>query len=251
MALAKTPVSSREVGFDVAKKPLLMRLGPLSMRRNKMMPAQQLLSASRARYCRGMVVRFALFMCVSILLLGRGVPPAYGGEAQDLRVEQGVTLYDAKTILLPLAEAGHPKAMHFIGRMHDGTTAFPTDHKVECDWYERAANAGYMTSMYNLSVCFNHGHGRAKDQEQMLHWRKKAANLGFIPAMINLAWRNQTEDEEYRYWMNMAAEHGSKYAHVDLWLGKYKSDVPDIEVRDIVCVSVRILIFDEDVLVCD
>ena len=217
---------------------------------------QQLRSAPRARYCRGMVVRFALLICVSILLLGRGVPPAYGGEAQDLRVEQGVTLYDAKkyaaakTILLPLAEAGHPKAMNMIGLMNKFGQGFPENREIGCDWYERAANAGYAKSMYNMSICYD-GVGRPKDPEMDKQWLLKAAEHGITDAMINLAWQNQTADDEYRYWMNMAAKHGSSYARTSLWLQGYKGDVPDITARDIVCVSVRILIFDEHFDVCD
>jgi len=184
-------------------------------------------------------------------------PAAIADEAQDKQVEIGVKAYDdgdyqrAKDILLPLAETGHPKAMNMVGLMHDDTTVFPNDPVVKCDWYERSASAGYMSGMYNLSTCFNHGIGRSNDKEQMLIWRTKAAELGYIPAMINLAGMDQNQGEHYRRWMNKAVKHGSKYAQVSLWLQGYKKDVPEIRVRDIFCVSLNILILDGDVLECD
>jgi TPR repeat protein len=180
--------------------------------------------------------------------------PVRADEAQDRLVEQGVAAYDAgnyaeaKVILLPLAEAGIPWAMNTVGLMHDGTGAFPNDPKTECDWYERAANAGFASGMYNLSICYDWGDGRPKDLNEMLHWRNLAAESGSIPAMINLAALDSSEGEEYRRWMNQAAQHGSVYAKVSLWLQGYKHDVPDLKVQDIVCVSVRILILDGDFL---
>ena len=199
-----------------------------------------------------------------LLCLSAMVPP--GGsvradeaqaQAQDQLAQRGITLYEdgayaeAKAILLPLAEAGHPQAMNYIGLMHDDGFVFSKDPKVECDWYESAANAGYAPGMYNLSICYNHGEGREKDEKLMLYWRTLAAEHGVSAAMINLAWMNQVEDEHYRYWMNRAVQHGSVYAQVDLWLGKYKNDVPNIKVQDIVCVSVLILILDKPFEACD
>jgi len=108
-------------------------------------------------------------------------PAAMADDAQDQQVEIGVKAYDdgdyqrAKDILLPLAEAGIPEAMHIIGRMHEGADVFPNDPKLECDWYERAAKLGLGKSMYNLSICYNHGKGRENNRERMLYWRTLAA----------------------------------------------------------------------------
>ena len=184
-------------------------------------------------------------------------PAAHADEAQDKQVEIGVAAYDdgdykrAKAILLPLAEAGNAQAMHHIGRMHEGTHVFPNDPKLECDWYERAANLGLGKSMYNLSICYNHGIGREQSREQMFYWRTKAAEHGLIQAMVNLAAEDKTHGEEYRRWMSMAAQHGNRYAMVDLWLVGYEKDVPDIRFRDIACTYIFILLFDEDITVCD
>jgi len=186
------------------------------------------------------------------------VVPAYKATPEhDQLVEQGVAFYDdkdyakAKEILLPLAEAGHAKAMNMIGRLHGGTGVFPNDPVIKCDWYEKSAKAGYLAAMYNLSSCFNHGRGRPHNIENMLHWRTMAANKGYIPAMINLSALDKSEGEEYRYWMNKAREHGSVYAKVSLYLQGYAHDVPDLYIQDKVCVYVRILILGGDFLDCD
>lgn len=175
----------------------------------------------------------------------------------DAEVDRGIEAYDAgeyqraKDILLPLAEQGHPKAMNMVGLMHHGSPVFPDDPVAECDWYDRAAKAGYASGMYNLARCYHTGSGRELDKKRDVFWLKAATENGHIRAMINLAGMDETEGPEYRRWMTMAADHGSHFALVDLWYAGYKRDVPDIEVRDITCVTARILIFREDIDVCD
>ena len=174
--------------------------------------------------------------------------PSLPTNADDL-FKLGDKAYDtgdyqrAKNILLPLAQAGLPDAMNLVGLMHFDGIVFPKDHNIECDWYEKAAKAGFARAMYNLSICYNQGLGRPKDQEKMLKWRVRAAENGSIPAMINLAALDPNEGEEYRKWMLMAQEHNSAYAKVSLWLQGYKSD-SQMNLRDFVCVSWRILIMD-------
>ena len=182
--------------------------------------------------------------------------PVHADEAQDRLVEQGVAAYDAgdyaeaKSILLPLAEAGHPWAMNMIGRMYKFGQGYAANPTVGCDWYERAANAGYANAMYNMSICYD-GFGRPDDPEMDKQWLLKAADHGVADAMVNLSALDLSEGEEYRRWMNQAVQHGSVYAQVSLWLQGYKNDVPDIKVQDIVCVSFLVLILDKDINACD
>lgn len=182
-------------------------------------------------------------------------PAAMADDAQDQQVEIGVAAYDdgdyqrAKDILLPLAEAGHPEAMHMIGRLYDGKGVFPTDLETECDWYERSANKGLAKSMYNMSICYD-GFGRPDDPEMDKFWLMNAADKGFTPAMINLAALDPDEGAEYRRWMMMAQEHDSAYAKVSLWLQGYKTD-SKMTLKDFVCVSWRILIMNGQFRDCD
>ncbi|MEG3619112.1 tetratricopeptide repeat protein [Magnetovibrio sp. PR-2] len=172
-------------------------------------------------------------------------------------LERGLALYfdkdyqAAKPILLPLAEAGEPMAMHAIGYMHDFGLTMPKDPSQACDWYEKAAQADLAKSMYSLARCYHFGKGRKPDDEQLHHWLLKAANHGHIRSMINLAGMDETEGETYRFWMNRAVQAGSKFAAVDLWFFGYENDVPGLRSQDIVCNFIRITLFGEDIDACD
>ncbi|MBL4748732.1 MAG: hypothetical protein JKY17_08285, partial [Magnetovibrio sp.] len=86
-----------------------------------------------------------------------------------------------------------------------------------------------------MSICYD-GNGRVVDSVLSRDWLLKASTHGYIPAMINLSSLDKTEGEEYRYWMNMAREHGSVFAKVDLYAQGYAHDVPNLYIQDKVCV---------------
>ena len=181
--------------------------------------------------------------------------PALPANA-DALVEQGIAAYDAedyqraKDILLPLAEAGHPEAMHRIGRMHEGLGGvFPKDPQVECDWYEKAANEGLAKSMHNMNFCYK-GQGRNKDKEKQRQWLLQAAAQDYYPSMINLARLDKTKGPEFRKWLIHAQDHGSRWARVDLWVNGYKTD-SRMTLSDFLCVTWNIFIQDRDREYCD
>ena len=140
-----------------------------------------------------------------------------------------------------------------IGRLHDGTGVFPDNPKQECDWYERAAEVGYGPAMHNLGLCFRFGSGREQDEERAMALRAMAANHGSLNAMFGMANLDTREGPDYRHWMNKAAEHGSRYAMVDLWLSNYEDDARKhgMTFGDLLCVSWYILILDNDTTACD
>jgi len=191
-----------------------------------------------------MIIRFPVVLFLSILLVSQ---VAHGGEAEDARVEQGVALYDdgkyaeAKAILLPLAESGHPKAMNMVGRLHDGTPVFPDDPVIECDWYERSAEAGYASAQSNLAKCFDLGNGRPKNIEQSLLWDELAASQGNKLSQAGLAGYYVKRDrDKYLYWGQKAAANGSR-AVMGLMLLNGDGDlVPDAKYSDVACVVVMI-----------
>ena len=181
---------------------------------------------------------------------------ATGDEAQDAQVEQGVAAYDegdyqrAKDILLPLAEAGHPKAMNMVGLMTKFGNGFTPNPEVACDWYEKSATAGYSSAMYNMSICYD-GFGRPNDPERHKFWLLRAADVGHVPAMINLSAFDPSKGEEYLKWHRLAIDHGSTFAKVSLWLDGFKDEVPDITFGEIVCVSWNIILLDGGFRECD
>ena len=207
-----------------------------------------------------MVARLSLFIAALLLTLSLSAM-AHADTAQDVQVEEGVKAYDAgdyqraKDILLPLAEAGHPKAMNMVGLMHYDTPVFPNDPVVECDWYEKAAHAGYPSGMYNMSICFD-GNGRPLNSDASKAWLLKAADHGHISAMINLAALDTAKGSDYLKWHRMAVRHGNVFAKVSLWLDAYRGEIPKHErpkvtLREIACVSWNIIILDGEFEDCD
>jgi TPR repeat protein len=205
-------------------------------------------------------VPLLIFLLCTLLTL----PSAWAQEpavedfsAMDAEVESGVQAYRAgeyvraKEILLPLAERGHPKAMNMVGLMHDGTGVFPSDPITKCDWYERAAQAGYAPGMNNLGRCFLQGEGRPLDIQASRQWFTKAAEKGALRAMLYLGGLNGVPPDEQRYWLKKAADQGSRVAAANLWLNGQREDAPDFTLLDELCVMVRIMLLKQGVTVCD
>lgn len=175
----------------------------------------------------------------------------------DAEVELGVAADDAgdyakaKTILLPLAEQGHPKAMNIIGYMHNHGHAFSTDPLAACQWYKRSADAGHAPGMYNLSICYHDGIWGAPDPVANLYWLTLAADKKVVRAMLQLAELNENEPEGRRIWLNKASDQGSQVAKYFLWLDGYGIDAPDFGLLDELCLIVRISILKQDIDACD
>lgn len=189
-----------------------------------------------------MIVRLQHLIIIAAALM-ISIPSAFADEAQDALVEQGVTAYNdgnyerAKSILLPLAEAGHPKAMNMIGRLHDGTGVLPDDPKIECDWYEKSAKMGYLSAQENLAICLYWGDGRTKDIEASIMWSHKAAEQGGKKAQASLAgYYVDTNRDQYLYWAQKAAAQGSTKAKALMWGNGDRDLVPDLHWTDLVCV---------------
>lgn len=194
-----------------------------------------------------MIAHLRHLIIIVIASLMMSIPSAFADEAQDALVEQGVVAYDAgnyeraKSILLPLAEAGHPKAMNMVGRLHDGTSVFPDDPKIECDWYEKSAIAGYISAQSNFSTCYYKGDGRTKDIDKWIYWIEKSAHQGRTLSQAALAGYYVKRDRnKYLYWAEQAIAGGSKGIAVLMWLNGDKQDVVDVSPIDIACVVVMI-----------
>jgi TPR repeat protein len=149
---------------------------------------------------------------LSVLILALGLTaPAVAQTA-----EEGYAAYDAgdyakaRTILLPLAEAGDPKAMNRIGYMYrkgKGSSQNPT---MACDWYEKAARAGFVRAQRNLGICYKEGSGREKNIDSAIHWMEKAAEQGDLDCQIDLIkLYHKRNPERARYWGQKTADRNS------------------------------------------
>ena len=172
---------------------------------------------------------------------------AAGDEAQDALVAEGVKAYDdgdyqkAKDILLPLAEAGHPKAMNMIGLMYEFIRGYSQNTRKACDWYEKSANAGYVSAQRNLAICYYWGDGRLRDEAQAIHWYRQAGEQGNKNAQAFLtAYFSSRERNEYLYWAQKAAQQGSVFAKAVMWDKGDKDLVSNLSWIDRVCIIVAV-----------
>lgn len=141
---------------------------------------------------------------------------ALAAPAAAQTAEDGFKAYDAgdyktaKAILLPLAEAGDPRAMNRIGRMHKQGNEFPADPVLACDWYEKAAELGYVGGQNNLAICYQKGIGRNTDIDKAIFWTERAAEQGSVDNQVELIRLYFDRDRgKAKYWGQKAANAGS------------------------------------------
>ena len=54
------------------------------------------------------------------------------------------------------------------------------------EWFEKSANLGHSTAMYNLGICYEEGTGVTKDVNQAREWYTKAIAQGHANAKTQL-----------------------------------------------------------------
>jgi len=147
------------------------------------------------------------------MILALSLAACLASPAVAQTVEEGFAAYDAgdyakaRSILLPLAEAGVPKAMNKIGRMHDAGKGFPRNPTIACDWYEKGALKGYAGAQNNLNICFETGQGRPVDLDKSIYWAEAAASQGILNSQIYLIKvYHKIDPEKARYWGQKTAD---------------------------------------------
>jgi len=88
------------------------------------------------------------------------------------------------------------------------------DYAKAREWYEKAADKGYVRAMINLGALY----GEAQDYAQAREWFEKAADKGNVRAMINLgALYGKAQDyAKAREWYEKAADKGDERAKAKL-----------------------------------
>lgn len=139
--------------------------------------------------------------------------------------DEAMKLYDARKykevlqILIPLADAGDPKAQNDVGIMYETGQGLNANFKIASKYYEMSANQGYsegecnfglvkkaqkkyqeavelfqksanqgnMCGEHYLAVMYQHGKGIRRDYTKALEYYKKSADKGYSLAQSNLA----------------------------------------------------------------
>ena len=149
-------------------------------------------------------------------------------KADDARAEalfqRGCTLFyekrleDALVELRAAAALGHARAMFNIGVMHEQGEGVAKNVAEAHEWYKRAAAAGSLDGMFNLTCHSRHGvpeAGIAPNRAEAMRLYRKAAEGGHVSAMINLGvvlGEDNKDDPEQIVWLKRAIEKDSKEA---------------------------------------
>ncbi len=99
--------------------------------------------------------KMKLAIPVAALLISLSV---FAGDLEDGRAAIASGDYaKARTLLLPLAEAGNPVAQNAIGVLYMEGWGVKQDYSVALKWYRNAANSGDPRARYNLGRMYDNG----------------------------------------------------------------------------------------------
>ncbi len=192
-------------------------------------------------------------LAVLTLLFSLSITPAFAQTVEDGWKAYDVGDYEqAKSIFIPLAEAGNAKAMNAIGLMQDEGNAFPSNPELACDWYEKSAKAGYASGQNNIAVCFIRGEGRPTNFDKAIQWWERAAAQGHLDAQIALIANLRTADRNRAiYWGQKAVDAGSALGRVAMRGAKLPHTGPQASITDVACVIIMIEILGKAGSYCD
>jgi TPR repeat protein len=77
-------------------------------------------------------------------------------------------------------------AANAIGVLYQQGLGVSVDYVEAMTWYQKAAEAGHGTAMFNIGVLWESGLGVTRDRDQAIAWYRKAAAAGSEPARAAL-----------------------------------------------------------------
>lgn len=124
--------------------------------------------------------------------------------------------YDAVGALAlaePLAQAGDPRAMYYMGKIYENQYGFyeiPQDMEQAVRWFEQGAALGNTACMHALGQMTMFEIGNQEARENALYWLQKGAELGDSECMVGLGYlAGQDGDYEKAVsWYQQAADAG-------------------------------------------
>lgn len=133
-----------------------------------------------------LIFAFALFAALSLGAAGAAI-------AQDDQSDAGATAFNngdyagAMEAWLPKAKDSDPEAMTNIGTLYNLGLGVKRDDKAAADWYEKAAQLGFVIAQYDLANLYYSGQGRPRDLKQAGRWYLAAAKGGHAKSQYYLA----------------------------------------------------------------
>lgn len=77
--------------------------------------------------------------------------------------------------------------MYFIAYMYSKGLGVEENQEESMNWYLKSAEAGYLSSMYNVGRRYELGNGVERNTEKAIEWYQKAAKAGNKKAAERLA----------------------------------------------------------------
>lgn len=166
-------------------------------------------------------MRAFLFAAVFAFALGQPL------HAAGASLEAGERSYKSRNYpaayreLLPLAEAGNPRAQFLISEMYYfGRSGFPKDWDKTFAWLQRAAQQGYLPAVTNLGFKYIQGRGVRQDKARGIALVRRAALAGRVESQqamgifyyIGYMDAAEQDIDEAEKWFRMGAEQGDKKA---------------------------------------
>ena len=102
----------------------------------------------------------------------------------------------ARKLWTPLAEQGDPRALFFMGFMHEMGFGVPKDDKEAFKWYELAAEQGESRAQLFMAYMHDFGRGVPKDNQEAFKFYLLAVEQGYYEVkknIYNLAKKNVPE----------------------------------------------------------
>jgi hypothetical protein len=125
--------------------------------------------------------------------------PAVEGELNRAKAALQLEKYDeAAARFGKLAQAGHPAAQFYMGRLTAMGLGVPQDMPKAAEWYRLSAKQGYVDAEAVLGLHYMEGLGVTKSFAEAARWSTLAADQGHGGAAYNLAKMYSTGGEGLR-----------------------------------------------------
>jgi hypothetical protein len=92
----------------------------------------------------------------------------------------------ARSKLLPLAKAGHTRAMNNMGLIFKNGLGVPKDLNQSFKYFLQSSQQGFSLAQYNLAGMYQKGLGTKRSPEKAIEWMRKAADNKFARAQLVL-----------------------------------------------------------------
>lgn len=129
-------------------------------------------------------VRLIIFLLAFGLM---SIGSAYGADfKKGAKAYRAADYATARAEWLPLATAGHTRAMNNIALMYKKGLGFSVDMKKAFFFFKKSADQGFVLAQFNLAGMYQKGRGTPKDPAKAFEWMQKAAKGNMARAQIVL-----------------------------------------------------------------